>query len=708
MAKDIFFDYAPKYYDLGYRPFCTQGPTKIPLTKGRSFETYKLKHELNSANKDSNIGIGVGKEFKIIALDIDTPEEFHGTELEKQIEALLPTSKYCRVGRPGRKLYFFKYKDEENYASVNHNGKKWLELLTKNRFVVVPPSIHPDTKGSYYWTDGNLLDCPIDDLDYSPIDIYEAFTKIQDLLENNIKQDKHAKITSGRNDEMKKVVTAKLHEHKDISTIVRESVEYDNERNSPPLFSDPTEFRGETNAEINAFFFVSNIYKSMGKNKPKLNVNGDEVKFEIVDAPKEKKEKQIDFYKRTKLPEFRGISQDIFKHIYSNSPIPRTRFAAASTLATMGTALSNRYDCLGIYTNLYILITTPSGGGKDYPINAPYQIFSESDCVDLIGDSPESDSGILSNLTTKPARLDKFDEAARLFVLMNDSKNSYGSKMADVYAELYSSPGRFYSGKTLKDKTHGKCFSPCVSIIGALTIDDFRKNFNTDLISKGIGARFLFFPDTEFKDVVKVKKQTINSDIIEFIKNARTIKQNKSLNFQKNVESFSLKVTEEVENRFISATNDFRKLGLKKDSLAPIYNRMGENMMKLAIIDSVSVDRTSLTMDSLDWAYSWISAQTNSIDLFFEENMLGSKFAMINSVFESAIREAGLIGMARSDIISFPSIKKFGLRKAEISEQLDLLRESKKVFFDKIGNIGRKKEIYYHVEFYHELKKSQK
>lgn len=702
MAQDIFHRYAPKYFDLGYRPFCTQGATKIPLTKGRSFETYKLKHELNSAPSDSNIGIGVGKEFKVIALDIDTPDEFHGTEIEKQIEAILPTSKYCRVGRPGRKLYFFKYKDEENYASVNHNGKKWIELLTKNRFVVVPPSIHPDTKGAYYWTDSNLLDCPIDDLDYSPVDLYEALEKVQDLLENKIKADKSFKISSGRNDEMKKVVTAKLHEKKEFSLIIKESIEYDTQHHSPPLFSDASEFKGETDAEINALFFITNIYKSMGKNKPKLNIVEEKVQFEIVDNP-ENKTIEID-YKKEKLPKFRGIAQEMFEYIYKTSPVPRTRFAVASTIATMGTILSNRVKCSNIHPNFYVLITALSASGKDVPLKFPYNLFKEADCKDLVGGSPESDSGILYGLETQTTRLDIFDEASKLFYMMGDTKNLYAAKMADQYATLYTSSGKFFSGKTLKGGKTGECFSPCISLLCALTVSDFQKSFNLDLLSKGIGGRFLFFPDIEYRDIQESSLDPIPSSLVDYCYNMRNTINKNRVKFDNDNHSIDLTIKKEVRKAHLDIGNKYRRMGHNENPLLePIYNRAIETIMKMAILDSMSLQEApEVKMDNLEWAIKWFDSYMASLLVFLGHNLFSSKQQMIEQSLIDYVLSKGKNGVSRSDILRSSVSQKNCLRSKELEIYL-LDAIEKELIFKKnksdVTSTTKKAEIYIHVNY---------
>lgn len=703
MALNIFHKYAPKYFDIGYRPFCTIPKSKIPITKGRSFETYSYLSEMKSAPDSSNIGIGVGKEFGIIALDLDTPDEFFETELEKQIEDMLPKSDYCRVGKPGRKLYFFKYKNEENYASVNHNGKKWFELLTNNRFVVVPPSIHPDTNAPYYWTDKNLLETHLDDLPEMNVNIYDIFSNIENLLEKNLKTDKSVKIVSGRNDKLKEVVTAKLYESKDFASIISEAVEFDINHSSPHLFSDPTEFKGETDPQINALFFVTNIYKSLNKNRPKLNI-GNDFKFEIIETPK-KQALEID-YKKEKLPKFRGIAQDMFEYIYATSPVPRTRFAVASTIATMGTILSNRVKCLNIHPNFYALITALSGGGKEVPLKFPYALFTEASCKDLIGGAPESDSGILNGLSKQNTRLDVFDEASKLFYMMNDTKNLYAGKMADQYASLYTSSGKYFPGKTLKEGKIGECFSPCVNLLCALTVSDFQKSFSIDLLSKGIGGRFLFFPDTEYKDIKESLIAPIPQSIVDYCYNMRSAINKRTVNFDEKNQSIDLKISANVKKQHLDIGNKYRRMGNQDiPMLEPIYNRAIETIMKMAILDSMSIQKTpEVTQDNLDWAVNWFECYMASLSLFLNHNLFSSKQQMIEQGLIDLIRSSGSNGISIRDILRSALARRNYLQKKELRLYLENMEEKEYILISKKSSSnpsgkGAPSLIIYHEDF---------
>ena len=56
-----------------------------------------------------------------------------------------------------------------------------------------------------------------------------------------------------------------------------------------------------------------------------------------------------------KLPHLRGVAGKMFDYIYSNSPVPRSRFAYASALTAMSMIIGNRIRFGNIHPKQYIL-----------------------------------------------------------------------------------------------------------------------------------------------------------------------------------------------------------------------------------------------------------------------------------------------------------------------------------------------------------------
>jgi hypothetical protein len=582
---------------------------------------------------NSNIGIVLGAASGIIAVDIDKEDALTS----------VPLSPWVKKGKKGE-TRFFQYNGEP--ATKRHDIG--IEILSDGNQTVMPPSIHPETNLPYVWIrkDGTKEDLP-------KLDASFVAKIVKHHSTNNITESDGSRCNHGSHSKLSEMLIAALNNGDDVQTITNSLLDYDLKINpTVSYFTCPSrkEFR-TSNRIVNCTQFILDAMKRY----PQLVTNSKRI--EIVELSEEPTNILYD-YKESKLPHFRGVAQEIFNYIYATSPIKRTRFAVASTLSIMSTVLGNRYSCHGFHPNMYLLIAAPSGGGKNHYLRSPYRILKQAGVRDIIGGSPESDSGILKDLEKRPTRLDCFDEAARLFSMMSDKQNSYASKMADVYADLFSAVGGYYQGKTLKDKTIGECESPSISLLCALTVEDFSKTFTTDLIAKGIGARFLFFPDKENRDVTLENKLDIMlpDSITNFIKATRKISDQENIDLTgKPPKSTNLLLPKRLEKRCEEIINQFKRLGeTGENSYSPIYNRLGENIMKMIIIDTVSRYETVISDECVDWAYKWGVAYSDSLKTFLEDTIGQNS---IRKKIENYIFEAGREGLKRRDLYRKYSIR---------------------------------------------------
>ena len=306
---------------------------------------------------------------------------------------------------------------------------------------------------------------------------------------------------------------AKIHAGENPVDIVDDLIEFDEKINeSVSYFICPSRKWRSRNIKDNCTSFVmeafSNFIKKGKTLAPKVELN-----FNSEKTPK--------IRERNKLPHFRGIMSDIFNHIYKESPVPRSRFAAAGTLSLMSIVLGNKIKLGRTHPNLYCLMLANSGDGKDTPLNYAKTALMQAGYINLIGESnPASDTGIIKHLSTQNVRLDTIDEADILFGAITNNKNAYATKMSDIYARLFTSPGSIFEGKTLggSDKKVGACFSPYVSMVCAMTPAAFTDSFTVKTIQTGLGARFLYFIDEERKrSKIKLNEIIIPKEIINFI-----------------------------------------------------------------------------------------------------------------------------------------------------------------------------------------------
>lgn len=93
---------------------------------------------------DNNIGLALGAQSGMVMLDIDTTDD----KLIALIRGAMPGSPWCRIGAKGMMLAY-KFTGTPTFRIKDVAGHTIVEHLSARTQIVLPPSIHPDTKKPY-------------------------------------------------------------------------------------------------------------------------------------------------------------------------------------------------------------------------------------------------------------------------------------------------------------------------------------------------------------------------------------------------------------------------------------------------------------------------------------------------------------------------------------------------------------------------------
>ena len=152
----IFATHAPQYWAAGLpviplKPFNVpeKGAGKAPIlpdwTRYGTQQPSQLEKAMwVKAYPDHNIGLPFGAASGLCAIDIDTEDE----ALIAAILDVLPPTPWTRIGASGMGL-IYKWSGQRNFKLRGEEGGMILEFLGMGNQMVVPPSIHPDTKRPY-------------------------------------------------------------------------------------------------------------------------------------------------------------------------------------------------------------------------------------------------------------------------------------------------------------------------------------------------------------------------------------------------------------------------------------------------------------------------------------------------------------------------------------------------------------------------------
>lgn len=127
-----------------------------------------------------NIGLVLGKQSNIVAVDIDTDDP----AIIANVEKLLPKAYWIRVGKKGcvlaykhnpaiKNKFHLSIVDPKNPDS--DKGIQIIDFLTTGSQIVLPPSIHPDTKKPYI--ENTSLISVLDKLPQIPDNIYQLLVQ---------------------------------------------------------------------------------------------------------------------------------------------------------------------------------------------------------------------------------------------------------------------------------------------------------------------------------------------------------------------------------------------------------------------------------------------------------------------------------------------------------------------------------------------------
>ena len=467
----------------------------------------------------ANIALITGKLSGVVALDLDSIDP----AIEELILPLIPESPCTRIGSKGW-VKFYKFGGESS-AQIKLDDKVILEILSDNKKVTLPPSVHP-LGMEYKWVTKNLIEC----LDKLPMLPPLLVANVQDRLRQVYPTSFQAAYgvtktdVSGRNSALYAYAHALIDSDADIVSATRALVAKDLELYpSSPYFSDKAE--GNLDAELCATAMLVDALRkkqrnsvSTGKHKkliklpektgensdPKiLNSDFDFSKMEIGKTNSEnleipKAEKKLDFPKEPKkqaqknemylTPFFRDFQQYILRNSYA----PQPAMAVGSILSIVATLASRKYFCGDSAANLYTLLLAPSGAGKNIPIQLPIHVLTEIGASSLIGHAHYgSDISFIQHLPDHPVRLDCIDEASVMFAA---SAQTHYAKINEYLMQLYTSSNQMFTG--IVTATHGvraRIFKPHVNELWSTTPTALKKCISRDAIATGLLGRFLIF-----------------------------------------------------------------------------------------------------------------------------------------------------------------------------------------------------------------------
>lgn len=462
-------------------------------------EAWEEKH----STEITGIGLILGPVSGITALDCDVPEW----------SDKLPRGMVEREGRPGRFVRFFQNNDEK----TTHLASSKLSILAKGSLVVLPPSIHPDTKEPYKWTVNAL---PFEDLTLlstKAVTIFAATIKNEPIKPGQ----PNDLSVEGRNNALTALSYAMACNGDSIPDI-RDAL-LNSEHAS--WFSDKTEpHRGKFPKTQATKMAERAIKKSIDKGERVESMNQDlgdwtpPAEVQAIPLNKEPTPEVIDttymlederdalliadmHMPKTFPTPPPGILFDTMELISKrnyNCDVPGCGLAGA--LAIFATLASNRVKFEKTWPTLICVGVAPSGTGKQTAQDIALEVLSP---IGLKGQLYKSGASMIAGLEEQRERLDIIDEFDDLLNKIKSGTVFQTEIMSFLTSAWTSSKGLFSTATTQQSRKEGKTaefYNPCINILGFGTVDRVVAASTEAMAHQGFYPRMLVFRDERSKE----------------------------------------------------------------------------------------------------------------------------------------------------------------------------------------------------------------
>ena len=521
----VFGDYALKYLEQGYVVFPVIGKGghgKTPyewnkltakiVNDGKFNKGFLRSPQVTDAATnliieqsiqlnydDCNIALLCGEVSGVIGFDIDTDDP----QIVSLINQFIPQSRCVKRGSKGE-TRFFKYTKE--FAQTERKGI--YDLLSNGSYSVMPPSIHPETKEPYLELGESLYHVRPEDL---PCIDANEYQKLKNIIDRMIEYK-----GEGRDNRLSRIGFAMACRGESLESITQELLKFDlthhRSHTKGCFFQDTkkSKVRGKT-PEQAATAFARRCIQDATKKGLVRNTKPDEqvFEYEIYEAEKIQELPLPPQWKiKTLIEEFARVNKR-----EDNSYALPSAFILASAI------IGPWWHMNGIYPNLDVIISGPSGGGKESGAVMIQDILRHYGFEKIIGPEVASDVAFVATLDDweKRIRLDVIEECdIYLKEALLKKQGSY-AKLGKYILQHSTWPGQHFNGSfALGSGVRGKCFSPYIVIYGSTTSADIAEVLKLNGFSSGFFSRFLWVFGKDLQPL-EINKGGIDWDLLDYI-----------------------------------------------------------------------------------------------------------------------------------------------------------------------------------------------
>jgi hypothetical protein len=668
-----------------------------------STDEKQIRSWWEAAHPGANIGLACNGD--VWALDIDGPIGAASLNELEAIHGSLPATVTNLTGGGGRHFLF----KSGNSPIKNAAGVRPGLDTRSDGYVVLPPSVHPDTGAAYKWEDGRGPD---------DIEVADAPAWLVDMVR---KQDAHGPVTVTTHPTPDRELTAD--QVRDMLSYIHPDCSYDDWLQiGMGLHAGGYPVQVWDNwSRDGAKYQAGDCYKRWKGFKPgavtfgtvwhlaeqggwsveslRPTPTGPHPAAGFLAKVRGKKGRLKHQPSSTAAPKFPdecliapGLVGRIADWINQTALIAQPRLALAVTIAVLGAVYGRRYKMAGTDTRTNVLIVgvAPTGGGKDHPRKAAKSLLSKSGLSGLTGgDHIASGPAIMTMLFKQPSVVCLLDEFG-LFLQAISNKNApaYLRDIAKTIMEVFSSAGSVALGTQYAsvETERRDVVDPSLSIFGTTTPGTFEDAVSSADVASGLLNRLLIVcgnPDARLPSIDFSEGRSSVSDppreLVEAVRAAYAVKAQPSGNLAAVVTNSPGAIHHDLISVPVSADaatalnavveRQERQRTNKADPARDMWCRLFENVCKLSIIAAISEDPVYPRVDvgHVAWAASFVTWCVESAAHMVRTRVADSPRDKLAKDILSFIAEAG------STVSKAVLTKKF--QRVASREREDVLRD---------------------------------
>lgn len=422
-----------------------------------------------------------------------------------------------------------------------------------------------------------------------------------------------------------------------------------------------------------------------------------------------------------------GLMKEIYDPIIKSAYRAQPTITLFAVICALSAFYGRRYELegQGTMTNIFVVVTAPTGAGKEHPRSCNKKLFAKAGLGHILGaDEFASDRAITSALEKEPVQLIQLDEFGKVMAgITGKNAAQYKQGTIRILLEQYSSSSGQYRGVQYADSGNLKppvvIENPCLTLMGTTTSTTFYEALSSSSISDGLLNRIVVAtaPETiPYSNPTRASYQPPDA-LVERLKyeyalnepdEDHTVESESKGNLadlmKEEIPAASIKpnligVKMAPDVREALDQCDRYQTDIANSSLAgrELYGRMTENITKFAMIRAISANAEApeITLKHYQWARELVEWSIQFLVVAVNDHIADTSHERHGNKIASKLKEAGRKGLSKSKLTR----KTRGMSPKQRQEALQDLIESEEIQETTIETATKPGKHYMHKDF---------